>query len=182
MTASPAWRRRAPPRAGDVATMRRRTAELGRRRTPQSKTFFGPRATPQDNQPTNHAMAITQIHTLRRNRYGSWRDSEGGALDARRPLGSFCERCHRNEPIQRRAADATLPSLRLHGAPQLRRRPAERSAGGKQQRQRQRAQEDEMPSLSPRQWPASSPSRTRPEATRASRTVHSRKRSNESRE
>ena len=31
------------------------------------------------------AMAITQIHTHRRNRHGSWRDGEGGALDASRP-------------------------------------------------------------------------------------------------
>ena len=30
-------------------------------------------------------MAITQIHTHRRNRHGSWRDGEGGALDAPRP-------------------------------------------------------------------------------------------------
>ena len=30
-------------------------------------------------------MAITQIHTHQRNRSGSWRDGEGGALDASRP-------------------------------------------------------------------------------------------------
>ena len=30
-----------------------------------------------------HAIAITQIHTHRRNRYGSCRDGEGGALDGR---------------------------------------------------------------------------------------------------
>ena len=30
-------------------------------------------------------MAITQIHTHRRNRLGSWRDGEGGALDSPRP-------------------------------------------------------------------------------------------------
>ena len=29
------------------------------------------------------AIAITQIHTHRRNRYGSCRDGEGGALDGR---------------------------------------------------------------------------------------------------
>ena len=39
-----------------------------------------------------YAMAITQIHTHRRNRHGSWRDGEGGALDALRPLGYFSER------------------------------------------------------------------------------------------
>ena len=53
VTASPAWRSRAP-RTGDVTTMRRRTAELGRRRRPQPKTSIGPWATSQDNQPTNH--------------------------------------------------------------------------------------------------------------------------------
>ena len=94
VTASPAWRSRAP-RTGDVTTMRRRTAELGRRRRPQPKTSIGPGATSQDNQPTNHAMAITQIHTHRRNRHGSWRDGEGGALDALRPLGYFSERRRR---------------------------------------------------------------------------------------
>ena len=35
--------------------------------------------------PSSNAMAITQIHTHRRNRHGSWRDGEGGALDAPRP-------------------------------------------------------------------------------------------------
>ena len=34
--------------------MLRRTAELERRRRPQSKTFFGPRTTQKDNQPTNN--------------------------------------------------------------------------------------------------------------------------------
>ena len=41
VTASPAWRSRAP-RTGDVTTMRRRTAELGRRRRPYPKTFHRP--------------------------------------------------------------------------------------------------------------------------------------------
>ena len=37
--------------------------------------------------PSRHdpAMAITQIHTHRRNRQGSWRNGEGGALDASQP-------------------------------------------------------------------------------------------------
>ena len=35
--------------------------------------------------PGGCAMAITQIHTHRRNRHGSCRDGEGGALDASRP-------------------------------------------------------------------------------------------------
>ena len=39
------------------------------------------------------AMAITQIHTHRRNRHGSWRDGEGGTLDAQRPLGSCSDLC-----------------------------------------------------------------------------------------
>ena len=41
--------------------------------------------------PTNHARAITQIHTHRRNRHGSWRDGEGGALDALTLLESEVE-------------------------------------------------------------------------------------------
>ena len=36
-------------------------------------------------------MAITQIHTHRRNRHGSWRDGEGGALDALTLLESEVE-------------------------------------------------------------------------------------------
>ena len=61
------------------------------------------------------AMAITQIHAHRRNRHGSWRDGEGGTLDASRPL--WC--------ILRRVANATL---RLPGAPHRRRCPAEHGA------------------------------------------------------
>ena len=48
------------------------------------------------------AMAITQIHTHRRNRHGSWRDGEGGALDAPRPL----------DPGLDGGADAVAPTER----------------------------------------------------------------------
>ena len=116
------------------------------------------------------AMAITQIHAHRRNRHGSWRDGEGGALDAPRPLGSCSERSRRRERSQRRAADATP---RLLGVLCVPCRPVDRSAGRQQQRQRQRSQEDATPALSPRQWRACSSSRTHPEATRARRTEHS---------
>ena len=116
------------------------------------------------------AMEITQIHTHRRNRHRSWRDGEGGALDAQRPFGSCSKRYRRSEWIHWKAADATQ---RLPGAPQLRRRLAERSAEGQPQRQRHRPQEDATPSLSPRLRPARSSSHTRPEATRARRTVQS---------
>ena len=59
VTASPgltaAWALEDPGPAdgGDVTTMLLHTAELERRRRPQSKTFFVPWATFQDNQPTN---------------------------------------------------------------------------------------------------------------------------------
>ena len=47
----------------DVATMRRRTAELGRRRRPQSKTFFGPREDP-TGQPTNQPPPLGNSRRL----------------------------------------------------------------------------------------------------------------------
>ena len=56
------------------------------------------------------AMAITQINTHRRNRHGSWRDGEGGALDAPRPRTLDW----REEPTQRRqrrAAKVTTSRL-----------------------------------------------------------------------
>ena len=114
-------------------------------------------------------MAITQIHAHRRNRHGSWRDGEGGALDAPRPLGSCSERSRRRERSQWRAADATS---RLLAAPRLPCRPGDRSAGGQPQRQRQRSQEDASPALLLRQWRARSSSRTLPEA-RVRSTEHS---------
>ena len=46
------------------------------------------------------AMAITQIHTHQRNRHGSWRDGEGGALDASRP----------SDPQVDGSADAAAPT------------------------------------------------------------------------
>ena len=60
------------------------------------------------------AMAITQIHTHRRNRHGSWRDGEGGALDATRPglperKEAPTQRRQRNQQIRRQVASE--PSL-----------------------------------------------------------------------
>ena len=57
-----------------------------------------------------HAKAITQIHTHRSNRHGSWRDGEGGALDSRAPrildwMGAQTQR------RQRRAVKATTSRL-----------------------------------------------------------------------
>ena len=46
------------------------------------------------------AIAITQIHTHRRNRHGSWRDGEGGALDATR----------HTDPRMDGGADAAAPA------------------------------------------------------------------------
>ena len=56
------------------------------------------------------AMAITQIHTYRRNRHGLWRDGESGALDAPRPLGSCSES---TESSRRYAFSERLASLAL---------------------------------------------------------------------
>ena len=118
------------------------------------------------------AMAITQIHTHRRNHHGSWRDGEGGALDALRRLGYCSEWSHRRELIQRSTAAATL---RLPGALQPRRRPVERGAGGLPQRQRE-AHRRTRRSLSPRQWPVDSKLCTRSLFTHASRTINSHRR------
>ena len=56
------------------------------------------------------AMAITQINTHRRNRHGSWRDGEGGALDAPRPRTLDWMEAP-TQRRQRRAAKATSSRL-----------------------------------------------------------------------
>ena len=66
-----------------------------------------------------HAMAITQIHTHRRNRSGSWRNGEGGALDASQPhSGHRCvQPCRRREEELRKHPRARL--LIQHGSPEV---------------------------------------------------------------
>ena len=91
------------------------------------------------------AMAITQIHTHRRNRHGSWRDGEGGALDAPRPP----------DPGLDGGADAEAPAESSESDYQPtrshpHRRATNRNVGGRQLGQRHPSQRAATPSIPPR--------------------------------
>ena len=94
--------------------------------------------------PVARLVSASHVMTIR-NRHGSWRNGEGGALDASRPsepeaIGGV----NAAEPTESSKSDAT-PSWRA-----LRRHATVRTAGGRPPRQRQRSQWDATPSPSPR--------------------------------
>ena len=96
-------------------------------------------------------MAITQIHTHRRNRHGSWRNGEGGALDGRDlgPLHDGSPRgssgglhtsawSTRRDLLQRSSSGAAVAT---------RRRLGDRFAGRRPHRHREHPHEDATPSI-----------------------------------
>ena len=97
-------------------------------------------------------LAITQIHTHRKNRHGSWRDGKGGALDASRPLDPEVDAgADVAAPTESSKSDAKTSRSHLRCCVTV------HIARGRQPHQRQRAQWEATPSPSLRLKTAHAP-------------------------